>query len=139
MENASKALIIAGAILLSIAIIGIGMSVFNIGKDTADKINMNEQEMAQFNSKFESYEGNKKGSNVKQLITAIITNNAAEDSRKVKVTTVRTAAGASISVKTNAIDSADLTDIRKTLKANTPYDISIAYVSGLVDTITITE
>ena len=29
MENASKALIIAGAILLSIAIIGIGMYVYN--------------------------------------------------------------------------------------------------------------
>ena len=31
MENASKALIIAGAILLSIAIIGIGMAVFQMG------------------------------------------------------------------------------------------------------------
>ena len=30
MENASKALIIAGAILLSIAIIGIGMYVYNL-------------------------------------------------------------------------------------------------------------
>ena len=29
MENASKALIIAGAILLAIAIIGVGMYVFN--------------------------------------------------------------------------------------------------------------
>ena len=29
MENASKALIIAGAILLAIAIIGIGMFVYN--------------------------------------------------------------------------------------------------------------
>lgn len=33
MENASKALLIAGAILLVIAIIGIGMSIFNQAQD----------------------------------------------------------------------------------------------------------
>ena len=33
MENASKALIIAGAILLSILIIGLGMMVFNQAKE----------------------------------------------------------------------------------------------------------
>ena len=34
MENASKALIIAGAILLSIAIIGVGMYVFQNVQET---------------------------------------------------------------------------------------------------------
>ena len=33
MENASKALIIAGAILLSILIIGLGMYIYNMAAD----------------------------------------------------------------------------------------------------------
>ena len=36
MENASKALIIAGAILLSILLIGLGMMVYSKAKGTLD-------------------------------------------------------------------------------------------------------
>ena len=45
MENASKALIIAGAILLSIAIIGIGMAVFQMASGTISSANMSAQEI----------------------------------------------------------------------------------------------
>ena len=78
MENASKALIIAGAILLSIAIIGIGMSVFNGAQDAVNKANMDEATINAFNGKFESYVGtNKSGSDVKNLIQTMITHNNA--------------------------------------------------------------
>ena len=40
MENASKALIIAGAILLSIAIIGIGMYVYSQAEGIMKNINI---------------------------------------------------------------------------------------------------
>ena len=47
MENASKALIIAGAILLSIAIIGVGMFVYNSVSGTiTDAADMTQQEIA---------------------------------------------------------------------------------------------
>ena len=53
MENASKALIIAGAILLAIAIIGVGMFVFSNVSDTiTGAADMSEQEIAAYNQDF---------------------------------------------------------------------------------------
>jgi len=90
MENASKALIIAGAILLSIAIIGIGMSVFNGAQDAVNKANMDEATINAFNGKFETYVGtNKSGSDVKNLIQTMITHNNSnidDPSMQVKLT-----------------------------------------------------
>ena len=71
MENASKALIIAGAILLSILIIALGVFVFNQAKSAVGNTGLSDQEVAAFNSKFESYEGKQKGSSVKALINAV--------------------------------------------------------------------
>ena len=80
MENASKALIIAGAILLSILIIALGVFVFNQAKGSVGKVNLSEQEVAAFNSKFESYSGKQLGSAVKTLInTAKNYNNTADE------------------------------------------------------------
>ena len=67
MENASKALIIAGAILLSILIIALGVFVFNQAKSAVGNTGLSDQEVAAFNSKFDSYEGNQKGSSVKAV------------------------------------------------------------------------
>jgi len=92
MENASKALIIAGAILLSIAIIGIGMSVFNQAQDSVNNANMDEAFITTFNSKFTPYEGkNIKGSRVNNLLSTIAQNNLANQDDesiivKVKIT-----------------------------------------------------
>lgn len=76
MENASKALIIAGAILLSILIIAIGMFIYNSAQSTInDSItSFSTQEIEAFNNNFESYAGNCTGSNVKALITRLIAN-----------------------------------------------------------------
>ena len=70
MENASKALIIAGAILISILIVSLGILIFNNfagkAKDAAD---MKEQEISAFNSKIKSYIGNSvAGSQVNALL-----------------------------------------------------------------------
>ena len=79
MENASKALIIAGAILLSILIISLGIMVYNNAKNTVGGANLNKQEIQGFNSQWESYIGEKKtASEVISLAQAIIANNAAE-------------------------------------------------------------
>lgn len=79
MENASKALIIAGAILLAIVIISLGLVVVNNTKETIQNANMSEQEIQAFNSKFTSYEGPKvTGTNVNTLIAAIVASNQAQ-------------------------------------------------------------
>ena len=71
MENASKALIIAGAILLSILIIAIGMYIYNSSTNSiysaADQISSQEQQS--FNSQWESYDQVQPCSSVKNKIT----------------------------------------------------------------------
>lgn len=57
MENASKALIIAGAILLSILIIGLGMFIYQKAAGAMEGININSQEVQSYNSAFINYEG----------------------------------------------------------------------------------
>lgn len=59
MENASKALIIAGSILIAIMIISLGIVIFNRFGNSAKKMaNMDKQEIAAFNSKITPYVGN---------------------------------------------------------------------------------
>jgi len=126
MENASKALIIAGAILLSIAIIGIGMSVFNQASETVNKSNMEGQVLEQFNAQFESYEGSIKGSNLKSLYSKVIANNQAYVDDETKI------------VKINGVDDANtLSGVRKGIKSSTTYDVTIVYDQGQVVDITI--
>ena len=85
MENASKALIIAGAILLSILIIALGMSVYNSSKSASANADLSATEVSSFNSTFEAYEGVQKGSTVRTLITAILSSNKKNDDRKITI------------------------------------------------------
>lgn len=85
MENASKALIIAGAILLSILIIALGVFVFNQAKSAMGNVNLSDQEIAAFNSKFDSYEGKQKGSAVKSLVSAVKNYNKTVESEYVGI------------------------------------------------------
>jgi len=83
MENASKALIIAGAILLSILIISLGIVVVNNTRTTIDKANVSQQEVQTFNSRFEAYVGNdKSASDVRALVSLVISSNGAENTNK---------------------------------------------------------
>ena len=76
MENASKALIIAGAILLAILIIGLGMIVFNNVSQQVGSANLDKEVVETFNSKFQAYEGSaKKGTDVKALIDLVRSSN----------------------------------------------------------------
>ncbi|MBR6504369.1 MAG: hypothetical protein IKT41_01390 [Clostridia bacterium] len=84
MENASKALIIAGSILLAIALIGLGMGALNGVKGIITGTNMDEQEVASFNGKFLPYENTQRGNKILVLIDAVNANNRAnmDDSSK---------------------------------------------------------
>lgn len=78
MENASKALIIAGAILLSILIVSIGIYIYNSSVNSTKKaIASKEMEMQlmQFNKQYEVYEGIQSSNNIKQLLNIASQNN----------------------------------------------------------------
>ena len=75
MENASKALIIAGAILLAILIIALGVFIFNKAKSATNMDDLNNQQVEAHNATFQNYEGTINGTQAKALIDAIRNNN----------------------------------------------------------------
>jgi len=79
MENASKALIMAGAILIAIMIISLGILIFSkMGGSAKEIANMDEQEIAAFNSKITPYLGESvSGSQVNALLQYCLSNNMA--------------------------------------------------------------
>ena len=95
MENASKALIIAGAILLAILIISLGIIVYRQAAGVIDSNSMDEVAVTTFNSKFTQYEGqNVRGANVNALISSVIQNNLSntgDTSKQVKITVTENA------------------------------------------------
>lgn len=86
MENASKALIIAGAILLAILIISLGILIYNQASGVVNNNAMSEVEAQNFNQKFTQYEGNSvRGTTVRALYQAVLSNNNSQDSDERKV------------------------------------------------------
>lgn len=78
MENASKALIIAGAILISILIVGLGVIIYNNVSGIAQSGTLDAQEITAHNSPFEGYMGEHvSGSNVRALLAQVTANNNA--------------------------------------------------------------
>lgn len=75
MENASKALLIAGAILLAILLISLGIMIFNTASDTITSSGMSDMQQTTFNQKFEKYEGAQKGSAIRSLVQEVMANN----------------------------------------------------------------
>lgn len=78
MENASKALLIAGAILICILLIAIGMYIYQSAQSTITTAaaQMRQRDKEMYNAAIQRYIGqSKKGSDVKQMINEVISNN----------------------------------------------------------------
>ena len=77
MENATKALLFAGGVLVVIILIALGIQMVNSTKPTTDQIQstLSAQEIQTYNAQFIQYEGIQKGSKVKDLIRQIQLNN----------------------------------------------------------------
>lgn len=86
MENATKALLIAAAVLVAILIISLGLVVYNMAAETMSGINLNEAERMRFNSKFENFNGkNVSGTQVNSLVKTVFQHNLANDDANMKV------------------------------------------------------
>lgn len=77
MENATKALLIAAAVLVAILIISLGLVVYNMAAETVNNsANLSQQEIQTFNEQFTQYQGdNVRGSNVNALLKTALNNN----------------------------------------------------------------
>ena len=124
MENASKALIIAGAILLAILLISLGILIFNQAQDTVNNSGMSQAQIQTFNNKFLKYEGSKKtGSEVKALVNEVITSNSDANNPPIVVNLNGTA----------------ITDTQDIL-TNKTYKVVLEYgTNGTVSTINLTK
>ncbi len=82
MDNASKALVMAGAILIAVMLISLGVLLFNRASDIADETSNQLDSLAiqTYNAGYTNYAGEKvKGSSVKQLINKIQSHNANDE------------------------------------------------------------
>ncbi len=138
MENASKALIIAGAILLSILIISLGIFIFNQASEITKSSNLSEVEVLNFNEKFTSFEGtNVRGSEVNSLLNRIVQNNVANQEDKSKQVKL-TQSGSNWQSGTTSSGTAPVSPVKK---AQTGKTYTVEWTpnekTGLVDLITI--
>ena len=146
MENASKALLIAGAILLCILIIAIGMFIYNSASSTiTDSLtSLSTQEVEAFNNQFTSYEGVQTGSNIRALMGRLIANadTYADEPAKIPalnvVATRTNATGGTNVVVTTAGATQDYIDacgrVRNTVETKHEYYVIINYQqNGLID------
>lgn len=113
MENATKALLIAAAILIAIVLISLGVFVLRQGQDIAGNVNMNEAEVLAFNARINTYEGTIRGSQVVALLDRIdMLNNdlTLKNAEPVKVTygSINTVSAIKSEIKTNYYYSVDM-------------------------------
>ena len=141
MENASKALIIAGAILLAILIISLGIMIYQQASGVVNNNAMSEVDINSFNQKFIQYTGtNVRGAQVNSLLNQIQTNNVTyqdDESRQVTVTVTAT------DWNGTPVPSGDLVSTTSYAKASTGATYKVDYTidskTGLIDTITISN
>ena len=124
MENASKALLIAGAILIVIVLISVGMLIVNSTQDVTSEAEQTAASQANdtFNRQFTQFEGKQKGSTCKSLKTAVESSNGAHDTDH-KVT---------LSLEAEDGNWGSVSNTKT-------YTVTINYTNGLVSTITISE
>lgn len=152
MENATKALIIGGAILIAILLISFGMLILNSANTQIDDAvkSMDKNAKSQFNSTFMAYDGNYvSGSNVKQLISQVISHNRqmTQEGTIAKLVSVSYDSNKNTKFPDNAptdgkTDISELNSIKDSKVVNGLYYIVKSYensTTGLIDTIYIAE
>lgn len=134
MENASKALLIAGAILIAIVLITFGVMILSQGSEIIKSSSMSETEIATFNAKFTSFEGDSvRGSKVNSLFNTVIQNNLSQEDDGKKVEVGQTTTGTEWLSK-SATNVTNKADTGKTYTVKCDYSDT-----GLINHITVTQ
>ncbi len=137
MENASKALLIAGAILICIVLISVGMMIVSSATDVVDSSSdtTKQQAVQAFNSTFNNYQGTQKGSAIKTLLETISTSNSTNASgHTISVTITLEAGGASQDL---GDDSTQITSQAADIVSSAKYKVTVTekdsegYVSAI--------
>ncbi len=132
MENASKALLIAGAVLIVIVLISVGMMIVQSASGLTGDVDdiTSSQAVTAFNSQFENYQGTQKGTSVKTLLGLLSTNNSTNTSGhtisvKLSLSTEATEAAEAIS------DSTEITKQAASVIGSARYNILVSAKDSL--------
>lgn len=143
MENASKALIIAGAILLSILIIGIGMFIYQQATEAIEGANMSSEQIAAYNAEFLNYQGTQSGSSVRALCDRIRNHNSAnqeDTSRQIGISYEGKGKPKEDGNIDDIITSTDVNAVKTEMKSGKRYVVSfVESTSGLIISATIED
>ena len=139
MENATKALLIAAAVLVAILIISLTLVIYRQGANAVAGANLSEAEAAQFNGKFTVYEGNNVStSKVNALLSAVFTHN------KQQVAEGNTSLCVSITVSYNnnilaSLGNAGTENSLKRVTGNKYYKVECEYNGTIINNIKVTS
>lgn len=130
MDNASKALIIAGAILIAVMLVSLGVMLYNTAAGVAETTigSVEALGVSGFNAQFETYLGTGKSkSQAAGLVSKVLANNTNNDI-EIEIT-FKPKSGAS---QSNQKSTASLSKIRDTINAtkNVAYDITVDTANG---------
>ena len=133
MENASKALMIAAAIIIAILIIAIAMYVYNSSAGLAQNANLDSEAIQQYNEPFERYGGEHvTGANAIALAKKIVNHNRSnrDVSKQIELTTTQISTDGSTSLAPSTDQVTGSTNVKNGLLAGAAYSIRFAYDSG---------
>jgi len=139
MENATKALLIAAAVLIAILLISLGVGVFNSASEQMENADLSEYEIQAFNDKFKKYAGEKvSGSEVNALIDTVFNHNLAQDDATKTVQLDVSGKGGTVKIAKALVTSS--TEAPKKVSTGYNYKVVIKYdpTTSLVSTITVT-
>ncbi len=145
MENASKALIIAGAILLAILIISLGIMIYTQASNAINNGGMSDAETTAFNQRFTKYNGRQKGSTIRTLVQEVMSNNnndQASNATRISINVANDGAGNTPATGGNAqivslAATAGAQPNFGTLQNTVTYTVSFQYHNGRVAVICI--
>ena len=130
MENATKALLIAAAVLVAIIIISLTLGVVNQGREAMQGADMTEAEKEAYNSKFIAFEGtNVSTSDVNALLSAVLSHNQNQEEQQTgRSITVNCANG-------GAVGQTSITRVTGSFR----YTVVCTQTAGIVTQIDITQ
>lgn len=137
MENASKALLIAGAILIAIVLITLGVLILGKGQEVAKEADMSATEISAFNAKFTQFEGTRvRGTVVKQLYREVLQHNLVNDAgKRVNIAATGSTVGNLGKGDTDTTLPDNIGDAGRVYKVTPTYNTD----TGLIETMTVEE
>ena len=130
MENASKALIIAGAILLSILIIGLGMYIYQQANSATQGTNLDPQKANAYNADFLQYEGTRSGTDAKALVSEITNHNRVNTDDPTQQINIKSGTAPAETEEPGTEAATNVFTGTNALKSGLTYKITFSYSKG---------